>query len=373
MEIDNRSSSFANGGVKSPYRWPGDPRGALARRLYVAVLALMGFAVLGTQVYHSIGNGLWSWMDCFYMTVITLSTVGFAETLPGMQQNDMARAWTVMLIVLGSGTLLYFVSTFTAFIVEGDLLGAIKRTRMQKRIEHLENHIVVCGVGSTGHQVVEELVSTQAPFVAVDSDPVKIEKLLEELEGIDILYIVGDATDDHTLEQAGVARARGVVAALHDDKDNLFVTVTARSLNSKARIVAKTVEVSADNKLRRAGADAVVSPNRIGGMRMVSEMLRPHVVEFLDLMLRDKDKNLRFEELEIPAQSPLIGTQLKDTDIRSTTDVLVVAVRRPDDGFIYNPRPDLVLKQGMTLIVLAQTPEIIKLRKGIADGSIGRR
>ena len=244
---------------------------------------------------------------------------------------------------------------------------------MLKRLADLDDHVIVCGVGATGIHVVEELIATMTPFVAVERDPARIDKLKEEIpKAVDITYLIGDATDDHVLEQAGVARARGVIATLPDDRDNLFITVTARALNGKLRIIAKSVEPSTDAKMRRAGADTVVSPNRIGGMRMVSEMVRPRVVEFLDLMLRDKEKNLRIEEVQIPDTSTVVGAELRDTDIRKQTKVLVIAVRRPDGGFIYNPGPATLIEKGMTLILLAETVDIVKLRQGMADGSIGR-
>jgi voltage-gated potassium channel len=163
-----------------------------------------------------------------------------------------------------------------------------------------------------------------------------------------------------------------VVAALHDDKDNLFVTVTVRALNPKTRIVAKAIEPSAVDKMRRAGADSVVSTNYIGGMRLVSEMIRPQVTQFLDQMLRDRTKNLRIEEVEIPAGSPLVGLALRDTALRKATDALVIAVREAGGEIVHNPPSDLVLTAGITLIVLARTKDVVKLRDGIRDGSIGR-
>lgn len=348
-----------------------DPFRYLYRRLVGAFVFLMTVAGSGTLGYHYMGDGRWTLFDCFYMSVVTLSTVGFAETLPGMNEVPGARGFTVLLIVLGSGTLLYFVSTFTAFVVEGDLLGVLKRRRMNKRIEKLEGHVVVCGVGSTGAHIVDELVATRTPFVAIDSESERLRRLDEETEQ-PLHYVVGDATDDAVLLEAGLDRARGIIAALHDDKDNLFVTVTARALAPNARIVAKAVEASAIDKLHRAGADSVVSPNRIGGMRLVSEMIRPAVVQFLDLMLRDKQRNLRLEELEIPSDSSMVGVALRDTDIRQKTDALVIAVRAVDGKFLYNPPPDTELTAGMKLVVLAETDKIIRLREGVLDGSIGR-
>jgi voltage-gated potassium channel len=338
--------------------------------MVVASVFFILVVLAGTGGYHYLGDGRWELFDCFYMTVVTLSTVGFAETLPGIERVYGARSFTLLLIVLGSGTLLYFVSTLTAFVVEGDLVGALRRNRMHKRISALENHVIVCGAGSTGVHVVEELATTRTPFVVVDLDESRLLRLAENVPR-ELLYVVGDATDDHTLEQASIGKASGLIAALHDDKDNIFATITARALNSSAKIIAKAVETTADAKLRRAGADAVVSPNRIGGMRMVSEMIRPQVVEFLELMLRTKEQALRIEEVPIPPGSSLDGMELKDTEIRKVTNVLVIAVRTPEGTFVYNPGPATALKENMTLIVLGETDEVIHLRRSIEQGTLG--
>lgn len=348
------------------------PQRLWTRRLLAAFGVLSFAVVVGTIGYHQIGEGRWTFGDCLYMTIVTVSSVGFAETLPGMSQVPGARAFTVLLIVLGSGTLLYFVSTLTAFIVEGDLVGALRRSRMQKKIDALSGHVVVCGVGSTGSHVLEELVLTGQPFVAIDLDAERLARVDAELPQTELLYVVGDATDDSTLHLAGIERARGVIAALHDDTQNVFLTVTARALNAKARIVSKAVEHTAGAKLLRAGADSVVSPSHIGALRLASLMIRPRVVEFLDLMMRDREQNLRIEEIPVPDESKLIGAALKQTEIRKNTDVLVIAIRTPDGRHKYNPGPDTVLEKAMTLIVLATTADVIRLRDGIADGTIGR-
>lgn len=344
----------------------------LRNRLVYAALWLAAVVVVGALGFHGIGDGRWSWGDCVYFTIITLSTVGFGETLPGLDDSDLGRPWTVGLIVLGSGTLLYFISTLTAFIVEGDLQGALRRNRMQSKLNQLSGHYIVCGAGTTGIHVIEEFLSSHMAFCVVDNSEARLAELAERFGPEKLLYIVGDATDDATLEDAGIGRAAGVIAALHEDKDNLFVTVTAAALNPKLRIVAKAVEVSARAKLLRAGAKAVVSPTQIGGMRLASEAIRPKVVEFLDLMLRDPRKNLRIEEVTIPETSPMVGCALKETEIRKKTKVLVIAVRYADGRYEYNPPPEQRLEHGSTLIVLAETAEMQRLRDGIASGAIGR-
>lgn len=356
-----------------------DPRSLFRRRLIAAATLLALVVIGGSSGYYALGGGRWSVEEVVYFTIITLSTVGFGETLPGMAEVPYARLLTLGLIIFGSGTLLYFISTLTAFIVEGDLRGALRRNRMQKRIDGLRGHLILCGIGSTGVHVVDELVKTGHPFVAVDRDLAHLEALFEK-HGARFLYVHGDATHDETLMQAGIDRADGVIAALSDDKENLFMTLTAfqlqreRALRGEFRIVAKAIEPSARAKLLAAGAHRVVSPSEIGGMRMVSEMVRPAVVEFLDLMLRDPKKNLRIEDVEIPARSPLERLKLRDTAIRSAARVLVIAVRYPGDPprYEYNPGPDLVIEAGMTLIVLAETTEMARLRAAVASHSVGR-
>ncbi len=348
-------------------------------RLIFAAAVLVLVIFVGGSGYQVLGEGRWDFDQVFYFTVITISTVGFAETLPGMDEVPYARLWTIILIFSGSGTLLYFVSTFTAFIIESDIQGVIRRRNMQKRIDHLSGHYIVCGAGSTGIHVVEELINTNHTFVVVDRDEENLLRLADRIGTQKFLYVQGDATNDETLVQAGIERAVGVIAALTDDKENVYVTLSARQLASKAgergdfRIVAKAVDKSATDKLLAAGATRVVSPSQIGGMRMVSEMIRPAVVEFLDLMLRDPKKNLRIEEVAIPDDSSLIGARLRDTTIRARTKAMVIAIKhKGPPNYTYNPGPDLVLEEGSTLIVLAETIEMNRLREGIANGDIGR-
>ncbi len=340
------------------------------RRLQTAALALTGVVVVGSTLYYQLGEGRWAFFDCVYMTVITLSTVGFGETLEGMNDVPEARLVTLLLIVAGSGTLLYLVSTVTAMIVEGDLQGMLRAQRMQRRIDTLEDHIVVCGVGNTGEHVVKELLDVGETFVIIDANAQRVQLLGQDL-GQELLHVVGDATDDHSLTAAGIARAKGVIAALHDDKDNLFVTISARHLNPRARIVAKAVEASTEPKLARAGADAVVSPNFMGGLRLVSEMIRPAAVQFLDRMLRT-DRQLRIEDVVIPRDSNLVGHTLADAAIRET-GALVLAVQQPNDGeYIYNPQGDLRLEPGAALIVIALQEDLARLEHGLVADALLR-
>lgn len=335
---------------------------AAIRRLLFAVTVIVSLALAGSAGLYVLGNGRWGFLDCVYMTVITLSTVGFGE-LNQMHEVPGARALTILLIVSGVGALAYVQGNLTALLVEGVIGQAFRRNRMRKVISGLQGHVVVAGAGSTGKHVIEELYATHTPFVVIDRDLALLERLSADLTNGKMLYVHGDATADQSLVDAGIERARGLVAALTHDKDNLYVTLTARSLNDRARIVAKIVEDHAAAKMMKAGASAVVNPTMIGGHRMASELIRPEVNEFLDQMLRDKDRNLRIEEVAVLEGSPFVGRELKDTPIRRETSLLVIAVRDKERRFIYNPDPDYCLLAGTTLIVMGDSESVVKLRR----------
>ena len=335
------------------------------KRLAVAALLLTILVVGGGAGYWVLGGGRWTFGDCLYMTVITLSTVGYAE-LSNMGDVHGARGLTIGLIVGGIGTLAYLQANVTALLVEGALGQAWRRNRMRKKIESLSGHVVVAGSGSTGRHVIEELVVTGTPFVVIDRNQDHVQRISEAMMKGEMLFVHGDATEDQVLMLAGIDRARGVVAALTHDKDNLFVTLSARSLNANARIVSKVTEDESAPKMLKAGANAIVSPAQIGGRRMASELIRPEVNEFLDQMLRDKDKSLRLEEIVIPKDSAYAGHALRDAPIRRETNLLVIAVRQPTREFVYNPDPDFVLAAGMTLVVMGESDGVQKLRALIA-------
>jgi voltage-gated potassium channel len=334
--------------------------------MVAAVAALLLLGALGSSGYFVLGHGRWSFGECLYMTAITISTVGFGE-LSRMNEVPGARPLTVGIIVCGIGALAYFQANLTALLVEGVIGQALRMNRMRKDILALRGHVVVAGAGSTGKHVIEELILTKTPFVVIERNSEHVQHLSQELMEGRMLFVVGDATEDHVLVEAGVDRARGVIAALTHDKDNLFVTLSARSLNAAARIVAKVAEHETVPKMMKAGASAVVNPTMIGGRRMASELIRPEVTEFLDLMLRDKDKNLRLEEVSIGEASGFAGMALKDTPIRRETKVLVVAVRGADRTFVYNPEPDHVLEAGTSLIVMGETDSVLKLRRLVQE------
>jgi voltage-gated potassium channel len=332
------------------------------RRVIIAAAILIGVIGIGSIGYSILGGGIWTLGDAMYFALITVSTVGYGE-IHDLHQVPGARLLTGMLILVGSGALVYFQSNITASLVEGRLGKAFRRQRMQSDIKSLKDHVVVAGVGSTGRHVVEELVAVQRKFVVVDSDLVRLERLSEELVGGKMLYVHGDATHDQSLIEAGIERAFGIVAALTSDHENLYVTLSARSLNPKARIIAKVIEPEATKKMVIAGANATVSPTIIGGQRMASELLRPDVIQFLDQMMRDKDKALRFEEIPVLEGSPYVGQTLREAPIRGVANVLVIAARDTQKNFIYNPGPDFVLAAGTVLVVIAKPSDVAKTRR----------
>ena len=339
----------------------------MRNRLVAVFLVLLLVVAGGTAGYYLIGDGRWVLADCLYMTVITLTTVGFGEVLTGMETVQYARGFTLIILLVGMGVVVYFASTLTAFIIEGDLKRAFRQGRMRKRTDKMEKHVIVCGAGSTGRHVVEELIATHTPVVAIDRSLTVLEEIAHHHPKARYSYIVGDATDDDVLVQARLDHATGLVASLSSDKDNLYLVVTARQSNPSLRIVARCIEVEVLEKLRKAGADSVVSPNFIGGMRMVSEMVRPAVVKFLDEMLRDKRAAYRIEEVAIPAGSRVARKTLAEADLRRVTGVSVLAAQpRPDAPYAYNPDPDTTLTEGMVLVVLGPTDDVIKLRKHVA-------
>ncbi len=328
----------------------------LRTRLATATLAIMLVVAASSLGMYILGGGRWSPYECFYFTVITLTTVGFSE-LPGMAGVEHARSFAMAMLVTGVGTFLYFASTLTAIIIEGDLQRAFKETRMYKNIDKLTNHIIVCGAGSTGRHVLQELVDYNIDTVLIDIDPEAVELYSETHPKA--MCIVGDATDDDILEKANIKSARGVVAAMPGDKENLYLTISARQANPKVRIVARGSDLRVLEKLRKAGADTVVSPNYIGGLRMVSELLRPKVVRFLDDMRKDRS-NTRIDEVDVPEASTFVGRSLQELRMK---DILVLAVRHAADvTYTYNPGANFILQPGMTLVVMGTIGEVDALR-----------
>lgn len=310
-----------------------------------AAVAMSCVMLAGTLGYHVIGGPGYSWLDCFYMTFVTVSTIGFSEIID-FSHNPAGRLFTMFIATAGIATLTFTLSAVTAFILEGDLNQNWRRKKMQKRIGMLEDHYIICGVGRVGSNVAHELAMTGRPFVLIDSNLQNIEAYL--VKHPEQLYLHGDATDNDLLLAAGVGRARGIFAVAPDDTLNLVISLSARQLNSALRIVARCHDLKNAEKTRQAGADEIVSPDFTGGLRLVSAMVRPHVVSFLDEMLKTDD-NLRMEEIIVPASFD--GRSLGVLQLHSR-DCVLLATRHPHGKWLFNPQTEHTVQQGDVLMVI---------------------
>jgi voltage-gated potassium channel len=318
------------------------------RNLRIALAALVVVFIVGTVGYRMLGGPQYSWQDCFYMTFVTISTIGYHEVVD-VTQHEYGRLFTVFIGFSGIGVLGYVLSTVTAFMLESDLNISRRRKKMQTRIAQLKNHYIVCGVGLVGSNVAHDLERTGRPCVIVDSDINGIQRYLEQHPTQ--LYLNGDATENDVLQAAGVARAKGVFAVAHDDSANLVISLSAKQLNPGLRVVARCHALKNAEKTRRAGADEVISPDFSGGLRIVSAMVRPNVMNFLDEMTKS-DSHMRIEEIVIP--DSLSGKQLSVL-YHGNKDCIVLAIQR-DAAWQFNPQADFRLKNGDVLMVMA-TPD----------------
>jgi voltage-gated potassium channel len=338
---------------------------------------LLGVIVLSTLTYYAIGlyhgREQWTVLNCLFMTVITLSTIGYGDWLD-IKGLPLATIFTMVLAVVGVAVPAFLITNSTALIVDGLFTDVFRRRRMDRDIASLSGHVIVCGVGSTGLHCVEELREMGATFVAIDKDAERLRRVFQQLGGF--LYVVGRADDDEVLREAGIDRAAGLIAALTDDKDNGFVTLSARALNPRLRIVSKGVDEFARAKLAAAGADAVVNTTAIGGRRLVGEMLSPTVMTFIETMLREPDDPYRFEEMVVEAGSEVDGRTLAEADVRRYGRLLVVAVRAPEaEEVVFNPPGAHRLGAGETVVVLGRAQDLEGARRHFrrADGSGGGR
>lgn len=315
--------------------------------------------VIGTTGYHFIAGDDHSLLDCLYMTMITISTIGFGEVID-LAGHPEGRIFTMMIAFSGIGILTYFLSNFTAFIVEGQIKETFRRNKMEKMAQNMKNHFIVCGVGKVGRHILKEIADTGRNQIIIDVDKVNIEKQMDILQHQ--IVFEGDATDNNVLIKAGIERARGVFAVTGDDNQNLVIALTAKQLNPNVKVVARCKELNNIEKLKKAGADAVISPNYIGALRMASEMFRPAVVSFLDTMLRDKEKNLRVEEVAL--NEDLSGKPLSALKLENYPNTLLLAVIEEKD-WIYNPPLDRKIKKCDKIIVMTTPEDRTRLQKNI--------
>lgn len=334
----------------------------LRRRLLWAFGLLIGVTIIGIVGFSVIDPSA-GVIRAFFMTAITLTTVGYGEEIP--VDTDGARVFTAILILAGMGATLYFISTGTAFLLEGQLGHVFRRKRMQRDLERLEGHMIVCGSGPTALYAATELSRVERPVVLVAATAAELEELRADVPEVPI--VVGDPTDDEVLLAAGVDRAAGLIAGAERDNENVVITLTARQLNPRIRIVARLQDIDQESKARKVGANSVVSPQHIGGLRLASELVRPAVVDFLDEMLKDRERNLRIDELRIAEDGKAAGRTLRDLRLEDFPGVLLLAIRDVDGSWEYNPPRDRVVLAGQVLIYLGSPEDSRDLRSSIGQ------
>lgn len=320
------------------------------RRFVLPGIMLGIIIVVGTGGYWLLSERQVSLIDALYMTVITITTIGYGEIVD-LAGNTGGRIFTMFIAVSGIGVLAYTATNFTALIVEGELRESFRRRRMEKAVGKYEGHYIVCGVGLVGVNILNELRATKRSYVIVDIKRPGGGAGVSSPQ--DDAFIEGDATDNNTLTRSGISRAKGLFAVTGDDNINLVISLTAKQLNPRVKVVTECNDVRNADKLKRAGADAVVSPSAIGGLRMASEMTRPAAVSFLDTMLRDTGRNLRVEEVAVP--DLLVGRRISDLNLKRFPNVLLLAIRTSDD-WRFNP-PESHLFQHADVLVVMSTPE----------------
>ncbi len=332
--------------------WP--PRG----RMWTIFLVMSSLLTVGTMGYRVLEG--WSWHDALFMTVITLSTVGYGEVRPLSISGEL---FTVALILLGVGGVAYTFSSLADYLIAGELNGMLRKQRMARMIHKLRNHYIICGYGRVGQQVVQGLRANRYAVVVIDGGPENIAAF----EKAGIPYIIGDATSDPILLQAGIEHASGLCTCLPNDATNVFVVLSARTFNPNLFIISRSNQPESERKLRIAGANQVINPYLITGHRMAAQLLHPSVVEFLDVIMRSGELELRIEEIKISGSSAMNGRTLAECHVRSATGVNVLAVRR-NDGKLHTHLPaDFKLEMGDVLIGLGTEPQLALLAERAVD------
>lgn len=338
-------------------------RNRLRAKLFWGLVALMGVILTGTVGYKLIAGAKSTWFECLYMTFITVTTIGYGEIVD-LSDNPAGRAFTMFIGASGLAALWFLFSTLTVFILEGDINLTLRRKRMELAIRKLEGHYIVCGYGRVGRNVAIELQATSRRFVVIDESMPTLREHKDRDPGL--LYLHGDASDDDLLLAANIADAKGIFAVTGDDSRNLMIALTARQLNPAIRIVARSHDIRNDRKLRMAGADAIVSPDFTGGMRIATAMISPNVQNFLDEM-QSSEQRLRLEEVSVPEKftaRPIAALDLSDPGY------VLLAVRGRRD-WAFNPAGDHLLEPGNTLIVMASSAGVQALEARLAAPESG--
>jgi voltage-gated potassium channel len=341
---------------------------SLRKRLLFALGLMVALITISVTGYLLLGGSSVGFLQALYMAVITVAGVGYGEIVD-TSHNPVLRVFNMGIVLFGVAITVYVFSVVAAFLVEVEVTNPLWRRRMQKRISELENHFIVCGLGDTGRHAVEELKKTHSPHIVVDISEDHIKSAQEAHRDVlsDLLYVVGDATLEDVLEKAGLAKARGLIAALPNDKDNLVITVVVHQRCPQMRIVSRAEDPKFAERMRRAGGDAIVSPSGIGGLRMASEMIRPHVVGFLDQMVKEQGKTVRVDEIELAKACPWVGMTLHSLNFKERYNLLVLGLKAPGVSktleLQINPADHAVVPETGVLIVLGEIPDVERARQ----------
>jgi len=320
-----------------------------------ALIMLVVILSFGTFGYMFIEHS--SFMDSLYMTMITISTIGYGEVFP---LDTKGRIFTMVLILVGVGFVMFMFSKITEAVVGGELRAIYGRLNMKKKVLGLTDHYIICGFGRIGRVICNLLKEADKPFVVIENDP----DVIEELAELNYLFLDGEASSDDTLIQAGVERAKGLISVVSTDADNVYITLSARGLNNDLYIMARSSGTDGgETKLLRAGANRVISPYYIGACRMAQQILRPTVTDFIDLTVHSGELGLRMEELTVSDHGTIVNSTVKDSNIRRDYNLIVVAIKRDQGEMLFNPNPNSMILTNDTLIVLGDYTKIKELEK----------
>lgn len=325
-----------------------------AKQIMISVLlsfVLIGGGSLGYMIIEK-----WSLSDAFYMTVITVATVGYSEVNPVSPEG---RLFTVVLIFLGVGFFLYVAGGIIQFLVEGRIRLVMGRRKLDTRINKLKDHFIICGYGRIGRVLARFLIEKYVNVVVIERNEKRISKLDED----GVLYLVGEATDEKLLERAGIGRAKGLVTAVATDADNVFLVLIAKQMNPGLFIVARASQNASKKTLQAAGADKVISPYDLGARRMAHAILRPTVIKFLEMAFADEKVDIQIEEIKIRSTSELAGKSMQDSGIRQRFDLMIIVMCKPGNQMVFNPKADTVIEAGDILVVVGSARNIKQLER----------